>query len=199
MAIPQTSARSEFGNTEAACADRAGESGGSAESDCARAMAQAERVLREIFLTAFSARRRSPELSSSVSEKAESAIPGFATIRGTQPNSYRAAAQFGIFDLRLTKAIPERVPLDLGLDFVVHDDGAIELTETGFRRMAQAHSAGMDVVIGLDRRDVLRFPAPGGLVAEALPRGAKSQRDSWLALPFPRNTVRLAAALLEAE
>jgi hypothetical protein len=178
MEIPQTSARLEFRNTEAACADRAGESGGSAESHCARAMAQAESVLREISLTAFSARRRSPELSSSVSEKTESAIPGFATIRGTQPNSYRAAAQFGIFDLRLTKAIPERVPLDLGLDFVVHDDGTIELTETGFRRMAQAHSAGLDAVIGIDRRDVLRFPAPRGIVADALPRGAKSQRDS---------------------
>ena len=180
MEIPQTSARLEFRNTEAACADRAGESGGSAESDCARAMAQAESVLREISLTAFSARRRSPELSSSVSEKTESAIPGFATIRGSQPytHSYRAATQFGIFDLRLAKAIPERVPLDLGLDFVVHDDGAIELTETGFRRMAQAHSAGLDAVIGIDRRDVLRFPAPRGIVADALPRGAKSQRDS---------------------
>src|SRR6266487_1893672 len=116
MAIPQTSARSEFRNTEAACADRAGESGGSAESDCARAMAQAERVLREISLTAFSARRCSPELSSSVSEKGESAIPALATTRGSQ--SCRAAAQFGIFDLRLAKAIPERVSLDLGLDFV---------------------------------------------------------------------------------
>jgi len=141
-------------------------------------MAQAERVLREISLTAFSARRRSPELSRSVSEKAESAIPGFATIRGSQPytHSYRAAAQFGIFDLRLTKAIPERVPLDLGLDFVVHDDGTIELTETGFRRMAQAHSAGLDAVIGIDRRDVLRFPAPRGIVADALPRCEKSKR-----------------------
>src|SRR6266540_3239695 len=106
MAIPQTSARSEFRNTEAACADRAGESGGSAESDCARAMAQAERVLREISLTAFSARRRSPELSRSVSEKAESAIPGFATIRGSQPytHSYRAAAQFGILRLSASQS-----------------------------------------------------------------------------------------------
>jgi hypothetical protein len=178
MAIPQTIARSEFRNTEAACADRAGESGGSAESDCARAMAQAERVLREISLTASSARRCSPELSSSVSEKAESAIPALATTRVSQSyrHSCRAAAQFGIFDLRLAKAIPERVSLDLGLDFIVHDDGAIELTETGFRRMAQAHSAGMDVVIGLDRRDVLRFPASGGLVAEARARGGEKSR-----------------------
>jgi hypothetical protein len=180
MEIPQTSARPEFRNIEAACADRTGDSGGSAESDCARAMAQAESVLREISLTAFSARRRSPELSSSVSEKAESAIPGFATSRETQPHthSYRAAAQFGIFDLRLAKAIPELVPLDLGLDFVVHDDGAIELTETGFRRMARVHSAGLDVVIGVDGRDVLRFPVLGGVVADARPRGTKSQRDS---------------------
>src|SRR6266511_5620883 len=107
MEILQTSARLEFRNTEAACADNVGESGGSAESDCARAMAQAESVLREISLTAFSARRRSSELSSSASEKAESAIPSFATVRGSQPytHSYRAAAQFGIFDLRLAKAI----------------------------------------------------------------------------------------------
>jgi hypothetical protein len=162
MEIPQTSARSEFRGTEAACADNAGESGGSAESDCARAMAQAESVLREISLTAFSARRRSSELSSSASEKAESAIPSFATVRGIQPytHSYRAATQFGTFDLRLAKAIPDRVPQDLGLDFVVHDDGVIELTETGFRRMAQAHYAGLDAVIVVDGRDVLRFPAP---------------------------------------
>ena len=178
MEIPQTPARSAAKSTEPACADQAGEHAGSAESDRARAIAQAESVLREISITAFSVRRRSPELSSSVRQKTESAIPRFATVSGTKPytHSYRGPAQFGIFDLRLAKAIPERVPLDLGLDFVVHDDGAIELTETGFRRMAQAHSAGMDVVIGLDRRDVLRFPAPGGLVAEALPRGGEKSK-----------------------
>jgi hypothetical protein len=107
MAIPQTIARSEFRNIEAACADRAGESGGSAESDCARAMAQAERVLREISLTAFSTRRCSPELSSSVSEKAESAIRALATTRGSQSytHSRRAAAQFGMFDLWLGRGL----------------------------------------------------------------------------------------------
>ena len=36
----------------------------------------------------------------------------------------------------------------------------IELTEAGFRRMVQAHSAGLDVVIGVDSREVLRLPAP---------------------------------------
>ena len=54
--------------------------------------------------------------------------------------------------------IPDHLPLDPGLDFVVHDDGAIELTETGFRRMAQAHSAGLDAVIEVDSGQVFRFP-----------------------------------------
>jgi hypothetical protein len=35
----------------------------------------------------------------------------------------------------------------------------IELTEAGFRRMGQAHSAGIDTVIEVDRRCVLHFPA----------------------------------------
>ena len=37
-----------------------------------------------------------------------------------------------------------------------------ELTEAGFRRMVHAHSAGLDPVIGIDGREMLRFPAPGG-------------------------------------
>jgi hypothetical protein len=169
MEIPQISARSESKSTQAACADKAGEHGGAAESDCARAIAQAESVLREIS----SVRRRSPELSSSVSQKAESAIPRFATSRGTKPytQSYRTAAQFGIFDLRLVKAILDPLPLDQGLDFVVLDNGAIELTETGFRRMVQAHSAELDVVIGVDGRNVLRLPARRTDVVDALSRG----------------------------
>jgi hypothetical protein len=35
----------------------------------------------------------------------------------------------------------------------------IELTEAGFRRMGQAQSAGLDTVIEVDRRCLLRFPA----------------------------------------
>jgi hypothetical protein len=180
MEIPQTSARSESKRREPACADKATEHGGAAESDCARAMAQAEIVLREISLTAFLAHRPSRELSNSVGEKAESAIPDFATVSGTKPytHSHRGPAQFGVFDLRLAKAIPDRLPLDPGLDFIVLDDRAIELTETGFRRKVQAHSAGLDVVIGVDGRDVLRFPALGADVVDALPRGTKNQRHS---------------------
>jgi hypothetical protein len=187
MEIPQTSARSEAESTEPACADQAGEHAGSAESDRARAIAQAESVLREISLTAF---RRSPELSSSVRQKAESEIPSFATIRGTKPyaHSYRTAAHFGIFDLRLAKAILDPLALDPGLDFIVLDDGAIELTETGYRRMAQAHSAGLDLVIGVEGRDVLRLPARRSDVVDASARGTKNQRDGGRALVFLRNT-----------
>ena len=61
---------------------------------------------------------------------------------------------------RVAPSSLDRIRLDPGLDFVVHDDGVIELTEAGFRRMVQAHSAGLDAVIGVDRREVLRLPAP---------------------------------------
>ena len=53
----------------------------------------------------------------------------------------------------------DRLVLDPGLDFVCHKDGMIELTEAGFRRMGQAHSAGLDTIIEVDRRYLLRFPA----------------------------------------
>src|SRR6266478_8763897 len=108
------------------------EYGRGAESDCARAMAEAERVLHELALFT---RRSKPARSSPANEapKAPSLIPAPSPI--------------------------DRLVLDPGLDFVFHKDGIIELTEVGFRRMAQAHSATIDVVIGIDSRDVLRFPA----------------------------------------
>jgi hypothetical protein len=62
-------------------------------------------------------------------------------------------------DLSLARAIRDPLLLDPGLDFVIHDDGMIELTKAGFRRMGQAHSAGLDTVIKIDSRDVFRFPA----------------------------------------
>jgi hypothetical protein len=95
------------------------EYGPAAECACARAMAEAERVLRETSVVA--------------------------------PRTH--------FDLSQARAMPDCLPLDPSLDFVVHDDGMIELTEAGFRRMRQAHSAGLDTVIKIDRRDVFRFPA----------------------------------------
>src|SRR5262245_44929752 len=90
-----------------------------AESACARAMAEAERLLREISVI----------------------------------------APWTHFDLSLAKAVLGCLFLDPGLDFVVNDDGMIELTKAGFRRMRQAHSAGLDTVIKIDSRDVFRFPA----------------------------------------
>jgi hypothetical protein len=89
-----------------------------AESACARAVAEVERLLREISVV----------------------------------------APWTHFDLSLAKAVPSCLLLDPGLDFVVHDDGMIELTKAGFRRMGQAHSAGLDTVIKIDSRDVFRFP-----------------------------------------
>ena len=113
MEIPQMSVGSKSKGADGACADKAGEHGGAAESDCARAIAQAESVLCEIS----SVRRGNPEFSSAGASKAESEIPGFATIRGSKryTQSYRGAAQFGLFDLRLVKAILDPLPLDPGL------------------------------------------------------------------------------------
>ena len=90
-----------------------------------------ERVLHELALT----RRSSPKRLSPANEtpKAPSLVPAPSRI--------------------------DRLVLDPGLDFVFHKDGMIELTEAGFRRMGQAHSVGLDTVIEVDRRYLLRFPA----------------------------------------
>ena len=108
------------------------EHGRGGQSDCARAMAEAEKVLRELALFT---RRPKPEHSNAATRarKAPALVP----------------ASFPI----------DRVVLDPGLDFTFHKDGTIELTGVGFRRMAQAHCAAIDVVIGIDGRDVLHFPA----------------------------------------
>ena len=111
------------------------------DADCARAIAEVERVLHELALFT---RRSSPQRSSPANEapKAPSLVPASSSI--------------------------DRLVLDPSLDFVVHDDGLIELTEAGFRRMRQAHSAGLDTMIKIDRRVVFRFPATklGGASAD---------------------------------
>jgi hypothetical protein len=111
-------------------------SGAGAESQCAKAMAEAERVLRELSLSVPMYRSKR---SSSVGGR-----------RNEQSVASARAALPSVNGLRL----------DADLDFVLHDDGVIELTEAGFRRMVQAHSAGLDAVIKIDSREVLRLPAP---------------------------------------
>jgi hypothetical protein len=170
MEILQITAESK--STEAVSAESAGEYGRCAESDCARALAQLESVLRETSPMKLQARRAGRQLKN---EKRDE----WATINGIKPytHSHRAAVQFGVFDLGFAKPIPDPLSLDQGLDFVVHDDGAIELTPTGFRRMAQAHSAGLDVVIGVDWPDVLRLPVRMRDAVDASPRN-ENQRGS---------------------
>jgi hypothetical protein len=109
------------------------EYGRGAESDCARAMAEVEKVLHELahFTRRSSSNRISP------ANEASNAPP-----------------------LVPVPSATDRLVLDAGLDFVCHKDGMIELTEAGFRRMGQAHSAGLDTVIEVDQRYLLRFPSP---------------------------------------
>jgi hypothetical protein len=157
MEIPQTTTRPE--STKTASAENAGEYSRSAESDVARAIAQIECVLREISPKKLQARGARRQLKNEDGDG--------ATINRTKAYAHsRAAVQFGVFDLDFAKLVPDSLSLDQGLDFVVHEDGHIELTQTGFRRMSQAHSAGRDVVIGVDSRDVLRLPFRNGLCAE---------------------------------
>jgi hypothetical protein len=155
MEMPQTSASANSAKT--ACINSIG---GSAELDCARAIAQAESVLRELSLKKCYGR---PSNRQVVKKQAESQVPDSPTISADNPDtdSRRAAAQFALFDLLSAKAMPDRLCLDPGLDFVIHGDGAVELTEVGFWRMMRAHSAGLDVVIGAERCSILRFPARG--------------------------------------
>ena len=108
------------------------------QSDCARALAEAEKVLRELALFT---RRSKPKHSNAANKarKVPTLVPALSPI--------------------------DRVVLDRDLDFVVHKDASIELTAAGFRRMTQAHCAAIDVVIAIDGREVLRFPGPDGIHA----------------------------------
>jgi hypothetical protein len=95
-------------------------------------MAEIESVLHELALTRRSSRERlSP---ANEAPKAPSLVPA--------------------------PSPTERLVLDPGLDFVFHKDGMIELTEAGFRRMGQAHSAGLDTVIEVEGRYLLHLAAP---------------------------------------
>ena len=118
------------------------EYGRGAESDCARAMAEIERVLHELALTRRSSRERlSP---ANEAPKAPSLVPAPSPI--------------------------DRLVLDAGL------------TEAGFRRMGQAHSAGLDTVIEVDQRyRQMSFLNRGYdvYVSDAVERG----RASWARYP----------------
>jgi hypothetical protein len=115
-------------------------------------MAEVENVLRELFLDALFRPQSSPGGSSAdETPKVPSLDP--------RTSSVPILASFSI----------DRLYLDPGLDFVVHADGTIELTEAGFRRMGQAHSAGLDTVIEVDGRDRLYFPAPSPACPPSVP------------------------------
>jgi hypothetical protein len=127
--------------------------GRNGQSDCARAMAEAEKVLRELALFA---RRSKPEPSNGANKprKAPPLIPAPTPI--------------------------DRVVLDPDLDFCFHKDGIIELTGAGFRRMTQAHSAAINVAIAIHGREVLRFPAQRG---DGIDATAKKDIGDLRALP----------------
>jgi hypothetical protein len=111
---------------------------------CARAMAEAERVVRELSSAASCARRSNPGRPSAADEK----------------NGQSPLVSLGSRRSQVAPPPVDHLRLDRGLDFLVHNDGVVELTEAGFRRLGQAHSAALGVVLEVDGREVLRFPAP---------------------------------------
>ena len=111
---------------------------------CARAMAEAERVVRELSSAASCARRSNPGRPSAADEK----------------NGQSPLVSLGSRRSQVAPPPVDHLRLDRGLDFLVHNDGVVELTEAGFRRLGQAHAAGLGVVLAVDGREVLRFPGP---------------------------------------
>ena len=89
-------------------------------------------------------------------------MPSISLINGA--SSARAVARSAVLVemialISMNTAMPDHLSLDPTYDFIVRDDGVIELTQAGFKRMGQAHSAGLDAVIEIDHREVFRFPA----------------------------------------
>src|SRR5262245_53555146 len=146
-----------------------------ADPECARAMAEA--VLRELSFTGPCTGQSTVGCPNSVDEKPS----GPVSVQSGQPRA----------------ALPsvDRIHLDANLDFVIHDDGMIELTEAGFRRMVQAHSAGFDAVIGVDNRELLRLPKVGHVPGS---RQAIQPRCAELIETHVRRTQPVAE-LLKAE
>jgi hypothetical protein len=151
-----------------------------AKSEWEIAIAEAETVLRELLLV--EPRQSNLEPSSAANEKSRDPAR-----RSVMPRSVPSTV--------------DRLRLDPGLDFIARDD-VIEMTEAGVRRMVQAHSAGFDVVIGINDREVLRLLAPkrgpNGPVAAGRPASKQS-------LKFAAHTDAIArhsqpvAELLKAE
>ena len=129
--------------------------GSGAESNCSRAMAEAESVLRELSSSRASGANRVPGRLNTADE-----TPLAPSLTPQRPGTSSLAPPSINYLL-----------LDPGLDFTVHDGGMIELTEAGFRRMGQAHSAGLDTVIEVDRRRVLHFPGPRLVCSSSAPTG----------------------------
>jgi hypothetical protein len=159
------------------------QSGAGAESECVRALAAAETVLRELLLV--EPRQSTLEPSGAANEKSRARDPAR---RSVMPRSVPSAI--------------DRLRLDPGLDFIVRDEGLIEMTEAGVRRMVQAHSAGLDVVIGINDREVLHFLAPkrgpNEPAAAGRPASEQSLKFSDLTDAIARHTQPVAE-LLKAE
>ncbi|HZO48001.1 MAG TPA: hypothetical protein VFB68_19045 [Xanthobacteraceae bacterium] len=59
------------------------------------------------------------------------------------------------FAAKVEASNAERLLLEKGEDFIAHKGGPIELTPLGLKRLVAGHVAGHDVVVEIDKRQVL--------------------------------------------
>ena len=146
-------------------------------SECERAIAEAETVLRELLLVQ--------------PQQATVEPPSIPSAKSSE------AARQSLLYCSAPSAL-DRLRLDPDLDFVVCEEGLIEITEAGVRRMAQAHSAGLDVAIAMNGREVLRFVAAKRDFDELATSGDanRSRRPAELSRIAGQHAI---AELLEAE
>jgi hypothetical protein len=64
------------------------------------------------------------------------------------------------FAAKVEASNAERVLIEKGEDFIAHEGGPIELTSTGLKRLVAGHVAGHDVVIEIDKCEVLLVRGP---------------------------------------
>ena len=77
------------------------------------------------------------------------------------------------FAAKVEASNAERLMLEKGEDFIAHDGGPIELTSTGLKRLVAGHVAGHEVVVEIDKCEVLVVRGPKAFAPPLPPQCAE--------------------------